>query len=406
MVAAALPENERDRLERLRSYRILDTGPEEEFDRIVRLAASVLDVPIALISLVDEGRQWFKARVGLDARETPREMAFCAHAIHGMDVYVVHDATQNPLFRDNALVTGAPDIRFYAGAPLRTHDGFNLGTVCAIDRIPREPTNTQLALLHDLAALTSDLLELRTAGRIALDEVAERKRIDAFKSAFISTVNHELRTPLTSIIGAIELINTGVAGEISQEVGQLISIADRNSAVLLRLINDLLDSAKLADRNLEFELTVTDIHQVVRESVENIENYCRDHNVTVTYQGSSVARVRADRLRISQVMNNLLSNAVKFSPPKSAVTVTLAERNGFAEVSVIDMAGGIPESIRPRIFEKFVQAKQAGVSSRPGTGLGLSIAKAIVEHHGGEIGFETQAGVGTRFFFTLPVIAF
>jgi GAF domain-containing protein len=98
MVAAALPENERYRLERLRSYEILDTEPEEEFDRIVRLAASVLDVPIALISLVDEGRQWFKARVGLDARETPRELAFCAHAIHGMDVYVVHDATQNPLF--------------------------------------------------------------------------------------------------------------------------------------------------------------------------------------------------------------------------------------------------------------------------------------------------------------------
>jgi len=405
MVAAALPENERYRLERLRSYRILDTEPEEEFDRIVRLAASVLDVPIALISLVDEGRQWFKARMGLEARETPRELAFCAHAIHGTDVYVVHDATQNPLFKDNALVTGAPDIRFYAGAPLRSHDGFNLGTVCAIDRIPREPTTAQLALLHDLAALTSDLLELRTAGRTALDEVAERKRIDAYKSAFISTVNHELRTPLTSIIGAIELINTGVAGEISQEVDQLIGIADRNAAVLLRLINDLLDSAKLADGNLKFELTVTDIHQVVRESVENIENYCRDHNVTVIYQGQPVNPVRADRLRIAQVMNNLLSNAVKFSPPKSTVTVTLVERNGAAEVSVIDMAGGIPEAIRPRIFEKFVQAKQAGVSSRPGTGLGLSIAKAIVEHHGGEIGLETEWGVGTRFFFRLPAIA-
>jgi signal transduction histidine kinase len=307
----------------------------------------VLDVPIALISLVDEGRQWFKARVGLESRETPRELAFCAHAIHGMDVYVVHDATQNPLFKDNALVTGAPDIRFYAGAPLRSHDGFNLGTVCAIDRIPREPTTAQLALLHDLAALTSDLLELRTAGRTALDEVAERKRIDAYKSAFISTVNHELRTPLTSIIGAIELINTGVAGEISQEVDQLIGIADRNAAVLLRLINDLLDSAKLADGNLKFELTVTDIHQVVRESVENIENYCRDHNVTVIYQGQPVNPVRADRLRIAQVMNNLLSNAVKFSPPKSTVTVTLVERNGAAEVSVIDMAGASPrQSVR------------------------------------------------------------
>lgn len=404
MVAAALPSNENERLARLRSYQVLDTGPEEAFDRIARLASSILDVPIAVISLVDEGRQWFKAKVGLAANETSRDVAFCAHAILGNEVFVVADATKSDLFKDNPLVTGAPDIRFYAGAPLRTHDGFNLGTVCAIDRKPRQARPEQLALLRDLSALVVDQLELRIAGRMALSEVEERKRIDAFKTAFISTVNHELRTPLTSIIGAIELINTGMAGEVPESVQQLLSIADRNSAVLLRLINDLLDSAKIAEGSLKFELAITDLDQVVQESVENMENYCREHGVAVEYTGIKVDPVRADKVRLAQVMNNLLSNAVKFSPPQSRVTVRLEAHRNYAEVSVTDQAGGIPESIRPRIFEKFVQAKQAGISQRPGTGLGLSIAKAIIDHHGGEIGFETHAGTGTRFFFRLPTI--
>ncbi|MGE3332550.1 MAG: ATP-binding protein [Rhodospirillaceae bacterium] len=403
MTAAPLPTNEKQRLERLRKYGILDTPPEEAFDRIVRLAATILDVPIATISLIDDGRQWFKARVGIEAPETTRDVAFCAHAILGKDIFVVNDATQNPLFSDNPLVTGDPNIRFYAGAPLTTHDGFNLGTVCGIDCKPRTVTSEQKALLRDLGALVVDQMELRAAGRTALAEVDERIRVDAFKSAFISTVNHELRTPLTSIIGAIELITSGAVGEVTPEVAELLTIADRNSAVLLRLINDLLDSAKIADGNLNFDTVAVDLDRLISESVENIAGYLRDHQIAVTYQRGQKTMVNGDKVRLTQVMNNLLSNAVKFSPRGSEVRVTLAARGGKAEVSVIDRAGGIPESIRGRIFEKFVQADR-GVNQRPGTGLGLSIAKAIIEQLGGEIGFETEPGVGTRFYFSLPLI--
>jgi signal transduction histidine kinase len=403
MPAAPLPANEKQRLERLRKYGILDTPPEEAFDRIVRLAATILDVPMATISLVDDGRQWFKARVGVEAPETTRDVAFCAHAILSNDVLVVDDATQSPLFSDNPLVIGEPKIRFYAGAPMTTHDGYNLGTVCAIDKRPRKVTPEQTALLRDLSALAVDQMELRAAGRNALAEVDERVRIDAFKSAFISTVNHELRTPLTSIIGAVELITSGAAGEVPPEIGELLAIADRNSAVLLRLINDLLESAKIADGSMKFDMVAVDLDKVVGESVENIASYLRDHHIAVTYTRVGETLVRADKVRLTQVMNNLLSNAVKFSPKGAEVRVSLAKRAGKAEVSVTDRAGGIPESIRGRIFQKFVQADQ-GASKRPGTGLGLSIAKAIIEQHGGEIGFETETGVGTRFYFSLPLI--
>ncbi len=403
MTAAPLPANESQRLERLRNYGVLDTPAEEAFDRVVRLAAAILDVPIALISLIDDGRQWFKAKVGLDAPETPRDFAFCAHAILGNDVFVVADAALDPRFKTNPLVVGDPKIRFYAGAPLTTHDGLNLGTVCAIDRKPRTLTEEEKVLLRDLGAIVIDQMELRAAGRKALAEVDERRRVDAFMTAFVSTVNHELRTPLTSIIGAIDLINSGAMGEVSPEVADLLTIADRNSAVLLRLINDLLDSAKIADGNLKLDLTTFDLDTAVRESVENMASYFRDHHVTVTYDGESGASVRADKVRLAQVMNNLLSNAVKFSPQGGEVRVALRRVDGRAEVSVSDRGGGIPVSIRGRIFQKFVQGDGGG-AKRPGTGLGLSIAKAIIEQHGGQIGFQTETGVGTRFYFSLPLI--
>ncbi len=403
MTAAPLPANESQRLERLRNYGVLDTPAEEAFDRVVRLAAAILDVPIALISLIDDGRQWFKAKVGLDAPETPRDFAFCAHAILGNDVFVVADAALDPRFKTNPLVVGDPKIRFYAGAPLTTHDGLNLGTVCAIDRKPRTLTEEQKVLLRDLGAIVIDQMELRAAGRKALAEVDERRRVDAFMTAFVSTVNHELRTPLTSIIGAIDLINSGAMGEVSPEVADLLTIADRNSAVLLRLINDLLDSAKIADGNLKLDLATFDLDTAVRESVENMASYFRDHHVTVIYDGESGASVRADKVRLAQVMNNLLSNAVKFSPQGGEVRVALRRVDGRAEVSVSDRGGGIPVSIRGRIFQKFVQGDGGG-AKRPGTGLGLSIAKAIIEQHGGQIGFQTETGVGTRFYFSLPLI--
>ncbi len=403
MTAAPLPANESQRLERLRNYGVLDTPAEEAFDRVARLAAAILDVPIALISLIDDGRQWFKAKVGLDAPETPRDFAFCAHAILGNDVFVVADAALDPRFKTNPLVVGDPKIRFYAGAPLTTHDGLNLGTVCAIDRKPRTLTEEQKVLLRDLGAIVIDQMELRAAGRKALAEVDERRRVDAFMTAFVSTVNHELRTPLTSIIGAIDLINSGAIGEVSPEVADLLTIADRNSAVLLRLINDLLDSAKIADGNLKLDLTTFDLDTAVRESVENMASYFRDHHVTVIYDGESGASVRADKVRLAQVMNNLLSNAVKFSPQGGEVRVALRRVDGRAEVSVSDRGGGIPVSIRGRIFQKFVQGDGGG-AKRPGTGLGLSIAKAIIEQHGGQIGFQTETGVGTRFYFSLRLI--
>ncbi|VVD71793.1 putative diguanylate cyclase AdrA [Pandoraea morbifera] len=161
--------DEAARLAALRRYEILDTPPEPAFDRIVRLASYVLGAPISLVSLIDESRQWFKARQGMEAEQTPRSMAFCAHAILDDEVLVVPDARADRRFADNPLVVGEPNIRFYAGAPLRTPEGHRLGTLCVIDRKPRTLDDEKRALLADLSALVVDELELRRVNHVLGD---------------------------------------------------------------------------------------------------------------------------------------------------------------------------------------------------------------------------------------------
>lgn len=174
---AALDDREFHRLEALARYAILDTLPETAFDRLTRLAATHFGTPIALISLVDDSRQWFKACYGLDLRQTSRSLSFCAHALGGTEVLVVPDARQDVRFHDNVLVTGAPFIRFYAGAPLLTPDGHALGTLCVISPEPRDDFNeAERATLQDLAALVMDELELRLVATRLTQEVSEKQR--------------------------------------------------------------------------------------------------------------------------------------------------------------------------------------------------------------------------------------
>ena len=182
--ACPVPDREGDRLEALRSYGVLDTGPEGAFDDLADLASRICQAPMALISLVDRDRQWFKARVGLDISETPREIAFCAHAILGSGLMVVPDAHSDARFADNPLVTGDPGIRFYAGAPLVTAEGQALGTLCVLDRVPRALTNDQTAALATLSREVVARLDLRRANAELERVVAgERAASEALRSS-------------------------------------------------------------------------------------------------------------------------------------------------------------------------------------------------------------------------------
>ena len=173
---APLPKNEAQRLAALKEYHILDTAPEQIYDDITALAAHLCDAPIAMVSLVDESRQWFKSKLGLNPRETPRDVAFCAHAILQSEPLIVRDAMKDARFADSALVTRSPHIRFYAGFPLASPEGFALGTLCAIDRKPRQLSAAQKQAMQALSRQVMALLELRrVSARMA--EVLEKVKM-------------------------------------------------------------------------------------------------------------------------------------------------------------------------------------------------------------------------------------
>jgi PAS domain-containing protein len=192
METAPIPENEAARLAELEQYNILDTGAEEAFDGLTRLAAQICDTPIALVSLIDAHRQWFKAKVGIDAPETPRDIAFCAHAIHQSDILIVPDTMHDPRFADNPLVTKDPNIRFYAGMPLITPTGHAMGTLCVIDRMPKSLTSDQMTALRILGQQVVSQLELRRR-TIALEHtLAHQQKIEQSKAGLLRAIDHGL----------------------------------------------------------------------------------------------------------------------------------------------------------------------------------------------------------------------
>lgn len=235
-------------------------------------------------------------------------------------------------------------------------------------------------------------------------DVTERMKLDRMKSEFVSVVSHELRTPLTSIRGALSLLNTSAVGELPDRARAMVSIGLQNSERLLRLINDILDMEKIESGKMEFTFKPIEtdalIDAAVRENRPLLEQFQLKLQVVNDTPGT---KIRGDQDRLMQVLANLFSNAAKYSPEHGTVTLGVVANGKTLRISVKDEGPGIPEPFRDQIFQKFSQADSSDTRQKGGTGLGLSITKAIVEHHGGAIAFETSDGNGTRFYFDLPL---
>jgi PAS domain S-box-containing protein len=237
-------------------------------------------------------------------------------------------------------------------------------------------------------------------------DVTALKRVDRMKSEFVSTVSHELRTPLTSIRGSLGLIVGGVAGDLPPMAKNLVGIATSNCERLIRLINDILDSEKIESGKMRFDMQAVELRPLLEQILVANEGFAGQHKVKLALDvRTEGVRVSVDSDRLTQAATNLISNAVKFSPAESTVFVRLQCRDRRVRVEVIDSGPGIPEEFRKRIFQKFSQADTSDTRQKGGTGLGLNISRAIVERMNGSVGFTSQTGVGTVFYFELPEAA-
>jgi PAS domain S-box-containing protein len=237
-------------------------------------------------------------------------------------------------------------------------------------------------------------------------DITQQRAAERMRGEFTSTLSHELRTPLTSILGSLQLLRSGALGDMDKDQGELVEVAERNGQRLLDLINEVLDIEKIESGRLTLMPEPMPIDSLLNESVRLNQGYADRFRANLALHGAVPGViVRADRKRLMQVMTNLLSNAAKFSPPNSAVDVSVSRPGDTVRVEVSDRGPGIPEAFRSKIFGRFAQADSADSRIKGGTGLGLAISKRLIELMQGRIGFEDRSGGGTTFFFELPVLS-
>jgi signal transduction histidine kinase len=392
MPAAPIPEDETDRLAALKDYQILDTVSEATYDAITYLASRICQVPIALISIVDQDRQWFKSRVGLGAQETDRDYAFCGYAIHDIEnILIVPDATADSRFADNPLVLDDPNIRFYAGAPLVTGNGNALGTLCVIDRRPRSLTPEQQQALRALSTQVMALLELRRTVQMLEEKQRQLEETTRQRDSFMATVSHEIRTPLTTVIGNIELLQDDLPEEMRSKV--LATIA-REAADVDHLLEDLLIAAKAEADSLRVASVQVTLSAQVAQVIEGLEPSLASSIVVETADGCAMG----DPARVRQIARNLITNAVRYGGP--TITVRTRSDDGTSHLLVLDDGEGIPPEEREKVFLPFEQsARNRHVAAS--VGLGLPISRLLAEKMGGSLTYRYVDG-HSIFDLTLP----
>ncbi len=394
--------DETGRLEALHSYRILDTGVEKAYQDIVELAGAICNTPIAVITLVDADRQWFKARVGLEAAETSRDLAFCAHAIHGRQLFIVPDASLDERFCDNPLVTQAPNIRFYAGAPIYSHDGHALGTLCAIDSKPNALNDFQQRALGILSHQVMQLLELRRTVH-ELDQTSQDLRSNnASKDRLLSIFSHDLKTPFFGLVGLSHMLCEGWEDMPREEIKELADDLATSAEGGLRLVEQMLEWAMLEGKGFTKGTTEFDLGLLVEEVQSTLSPVAKQKGIDLTIHSDEPLRVHADADMCRSLFQNLVSNALKFTRPGGSVDVVIFAEGEVVECQVRDTGLGISPGRVKQLMAGNSTHSTAGTSGETGTGLGLVFCKQILERNRGMLTVTSEPGRGSTFKVSLP----
>lgn len=407
MISAKIPDNETERLNALKKYQILDTDHESDFNDIVELASQICNTAISLISLVDEKRQWFKAKVGLEPDETSRDIAFCSHSILEQDIMIVPDASVDKRFFDNPLVKGYPKIKFYAGIPLKTPEGYNIGTLCVIDSNKKVLDEKQIFGLKILAKQIIDKLELKLKNRSLHEALIAYQRqgeelssVNDFNTKLHTIISHDLRSPIANLITLTSLLSENLLSP--EEYKSNLADLNKNLISTLEMLDKLLKWGllKLGEGQINKELV--NINTLLNNEIMFLEQFTKTKENSVFVEIEPELNLNSDSNMLQFIFRNLIQNANKFTL-RGRIRIYSKFIPGFIEFFVEDNGKGIESDLLETLFVRKSQSRSYGTSGEKGSGLGLLIVKEFVEKLGGTINAASEPGKGSTFKFTLPI---
>lgn len=391
---------------------LVDAEMESAFDNLTTLTRSILDVPVALISIVQPGldRQYFKSHVGLpvpwaQARQTPLSHSFCQHVRAQGRPLIVSDARQHPVLKHNGAIKTL-NVIAYLGMPITLPDGTCIGALCANDDAPRVWTEDEQKKLYQLALCVNEQIALKVALRAA--EVARTEAEDAAhaREDFLAHMAHEIRTPLNGIIGSMDLLSAELdKGDQSTLVPELLRTMDSSTQGLLRTLNDSLDLSKIDAGKLDLEHRPFDLRAAVVDviALHRASAECKGVKLMVEASDTENGALRmGDEYRLRQVLGNLLSNAVKFTDT-GTIHVRLEARPNTISATVTDSGCGMPPEQLPEVFSAYSQADRSVTRRKGGTGLGLPIVKRLIALMDGQITVHSTPGKGSTFTTWVPM---
>lgn len=393
------------RLATLHKLNLLDTPADPRFDRFTRLASQLLSSPIALVSLVDEQRQFFKSCFGLhepwnSLRGTPLSHSFCQYAVDSGEPLVVNDAKLDPNFCNNLAVTEI-GVAAYLGIPIKATNGEILGSFCVIDGEPRQWTQQDISSLADLTLMLEEEFAL-------LERVSMTNELSNRKSIFLAELSHELRNPLTPIYSAAQLLNSGLLEESQKpEISRIL--LDQTRQVIC-IVDGLLDLSRIENGKIVLDRSPVDLHQIIDCSLEATKdlldakshNLHRDEN-SLPSPSREAVWVTGDASRLTQVITNLLTNACRYAPAGGNIQVECFAENDLGKIIVTDDGKGLSETELESVFTLFNQASELKANNK-GLGIGLALVKQLVELHSGTVTAQSQGlGKGCCITVSLPL---
>jgi signal transduction histidine kinase len=398
MIAAPIPENDKIRMKALRSFSILDTFSEKEYDEITLLACAICDTPMSLISLVDEDRQWFKSKIGLALDETPRELSFCSHAIlNNGELFTIEDSRIDERFCDNPLVIEDPNVVFYAGAPLVTSEGFSLGTLCVLDSKPRKLTEVQQKAIKVLSNKVVSLFELKKANLLLerKNKELEEQRLEL--EIFAKVAAYDVKSPLSNISGLTEVLIEDYENVLGGDVKELLELVNISSHSLKKLVDRILDHSKTG-LILQRQVDVFDLKGFMQEVIQIVDGK-GIHGFSVLFGNEIIV---ANKTALQQIFISLIENSVKFNDKDQIeIEIGFAESEKEYQFYVSDNGMGIGSEYQDKIFDLFEFLEIENRFGNNGNGIGFSTVKKIIEGLGGTISVDSEINIGTKVSFSL-----